>query len=410
MSTNGKNGHGPLSGIRIIDISIYQNGPFATAMLADLGADVIKIEDPSVGGDPGRTVKTPAYAEQRGIRHYFETCNRGKKSVTLNLKHPKGQEAFQKLVKTADVVVMNIRKDAARRLGADYESLRKINPGIIRAANTGFGPQGPDTGMAVFDSIGQARSGFTYVTADPDGTPAHNGEFGFADQVGAIMLAYSVLAALVARERQGVGQNVEVSQLGSVMELEALGLNRFLIGREHPRRQPRTALRNPLSNSYKCKDGKWVAIMCPQGDRKWKEIAHGIGKTEWLSDPRYATAEARQKNSAELTKLLDGVFAQKPRDEWVKTMRDLDVPTSPVQSFEDLEKDPQVLANDYIITLNHPKAGPISMVGVPIEFSGTPPKVTAVAPTYSQNTEEVLRSLGYDPGDIEAMRGEKVIA
>ncbi len=409
MDTNGHaNGHSPLDGIRILDCSIFQNGPFSTVLLSDMGAEVIKIEDP-VKGDPGRSVRLTGKAAKLGVNTYFETMNRNKKAITLNLKHPKGREAFYKMVKKADVVVQNFTLGVAEKLGIDYESLRKVNPRIIRAANTGFGHRGPDADMRVLDGIGQARSGFTYLMSDPDGTPANTGPLGLADQTGAIMLAYAISMALLARERFGVGQNVETSQLGSMMTLQALGIHKWTVSEEQGRRTQRTVATNPVSNTYRGSDGKWLCIMAPQADLYWPTVAKVAGRDDLLEDPRFSSIEARMKHSRELIALLDEAFAKRPIKEWIAELRKQKVPVGPVQNYADLTADPQCIANEYLVKVPHPAAGELLQVGVTPYLSKTPGRARHSAPEYGQHTEEVLLEHGYTWQDIEKMRTEGAI-
>ena len=404
MSGNGKNGaDGPLTGIRVLDLSIFQNGPFAGVMLADMGADVIKIEHPK-DGDPARNVRLVAGTDGDDFKIYFETMNRNKRAITLDLKHPQGREVFYTLVKQADVVLQNWRLGVAKRLGVDYESLRQVNPRIIRAANTGFGPLGPDADMPVFDGIGQARSGFVHVLADPDGTPSAVGNIGFADQMGAIIVAYSVTMALLARERYGMGQNIETSQLGAMMFLMQSGIHQAFMGNFQPRRLPRSKITNPLSNCYQASDGAWLSMAGVQSDRYWPDLAKLTGTEGLVNDPRFNTLEARAANSEELVRLMDAAFLQKPRDEWVRLLRQVGIVVGPVQTFADLWTDPQCVANGYLAELEHPTRGTLREVGVPVSLSATPGKPRHVAPEFGQHTEEVLLEYGYTWEQIEALR------
>ncbi len=414
MATNGAsaNGHGetrgPLSGIRILDLSIFQNGPFSTVMLSDMGADVIKIEH-AEEGDPARTVRLVAGKDSDAFKIYFETMNRNKRAITLNLKHPKGQEVFRKLVENADVVVQNFRVGVAERLGIDYESLKRINPRIIRAANTGLGHRGPEATQPILDGIGQARSGFVHVMADPDGTPSNIGSIGFADQSGAMILAYAITLALLARERYGIGQNVETSQLGAMMFLMQSGIHQVFMGNQQPRRIPRSESKNPLSNTYKCADGEWVSMAAVQSDRWFGPIVKMLDREGLLEDPRFATLESRAECQDELVRIFDEAFAGMPREHWLGKLREIGMIMGPVQSYADLLTDPQCIANDYIVELEHPAVGTLKEVGTPIYFSETPGRPRSTAPEFGQHTEEVLLEHGYDWDEIEELRSAGAI-
>ncbi|MSQ25894.1 MAG: CoA transferase [Dehalococcoidia bacterium] len=407
MSGNGKHAadgsQGALTGIRVLDMSIFQNGPFAGVMLGDMGADVIKIEHPKEG-DPARNVRLVAGTDGDDFKIYFETMNRNKRGMTLDLKHPQGQEVFHTLVQQADVVLQNWRLGVAQRLGADYDSLRKVNPRIIRAANTGFGALGPDADMPVFDQIGQARSGFTHVMADPDGTPSAVGTVGFADQMGAIIVAYSVTMALLARERFGMGQNIETSQLGAMMFLMQSGIHQSFMGNFQPRRLPRSKITNPLSTTYRGADGKWLSMGGVQGDRFWPELAKLLAIEELVEDPRYNSMEARAAHSEELVRIMDGSFKEKPRDVWVGLLRKAGIVVGPVQEFAELWTDPQCVANGYLAELEHPTRGTLREVGVPVTLGATPGRPRHVAPEFGQHTEEVLLEHGYTWEQIAALR------
>src|SRR6266508_464609 len=284
----------PLDGIRIIDWTIWQQGPVATMMLADLGAEVIKLEE-RVGGDPGRGVMSVAgvmIGTSEGHNFYFEANNRHKKSLTLDLKKPEAKEVVYKLAKKSDVFVQNFRKGVAAKLGIDYQTLSKYNPKLIYASASGYGPFGPDSGEPSFDYMGLARSGIMNAVGEPDMDPL-NITGGIADQMGAIMLAYGVITALFTRERYGIGQEVDTSHLGSMMALQGLNLAcRLTLGKEF-RRAYRTKAPNPLWNHYKCEDGKWICLAMIQADRYWPDLCKALGIRELEKDPKFATMTVR---------------------------------------------------------------------------------------------------------------------
>src|SRR5215813_8749469 len=278
----------PLEGIRILDWTIFQQGPVATMMLGDLGAEVIKLEE-RVGGDPGRGVLQIAGSKTGGDKrnYYFEANNRHKKSLTLDLKKPEAREIVYKLVEKSDVFVQNFRKGVAAKLGLDYPTLSRYNPKLIYASATGYGPDGPDSGEPSFDYMGLARSGIMNAVGEPNMDPL-NITGGIADQMGAIMLAYGVITALLARERYGIGQEVDSSHLGSMMALQGLNLaSRLTLGKEF-RRSYRTKAPNPLWNHYKCSDGKWICLAMIQADRYWSDLCKALGIQHLEHDARFA--------------------------------------------------------------------------------------------------------------------------
>ena len=400
----------PLDGIRVIDWTIWQQGPVATTLLGDLGADVIKIEE-RVGGDPGRGVVSMSGIDL-GDRpnFYFEANNRNKRSLTLDLKQPEAVEIVQKLVAGADVFVQNFRKGVAGRLGLDYESLRAHNDQLIYASATGYGPEGPDSSDPSFDQLGLARSGIMMAVGEPDMPPLAVAG-GVADQMGAIMLAYGVLAALVARERSGVGQQVDASHLGSMMMLQGLSVSaRLMMGFALPR-TPRSRAGNPLWNHYRCQDDQWLSLGMLQPDRYWADFCRAVGRPEMADDERFAEMRARSQNAEAAVALLDEIFASKPRDEWMKILREGegDFIFTLVNSVNDLPDDPQVQANDYVIDFEHPQHGTIQMLGMPVRLSETPGSIRSPAPEFGQHSEEILLDLGYDWDAISDLRKREVI-
>ena len=400
----------PLDGIRVIDWTIWQQGPVATTMLGDLGADVIKIEE-RVGGDPGRGIVAMSGVDL-GERpnFYFEANNRNKKSITLDLKQPEAIEIVHKLVAGSDVFVQNFRKGVAARLGLDYPSLRAHNDKLIYASATGYGPEGPDSGNPSFDQLGLARSGIMMAAGEPDMPPLAIAG-GVADQMGAIMLAYGLLAALLARERFGVGQEVDASHLGSMMMLQGLSVSaRLMMGFALPRTD-RSKAGNPLWNHYRCQDDQWLSLGMLQPDRYWADLCRAFERPDLATDERFVDMRSRARNAAAAVAVLDELFASKPRDEWMKILREDpgDFIFTQVISVNDLPDDPQVRANDYIVDFDHPQHGTIQMIGMPVRLSETPGSVRSPAPEFGQHSEEILLDLGYDWDAIGDLRKREVI-
>jgi crotonobetainyl-CoA:carnitine CoA-transferase CaiB-like acyl-CoA transferase len=400
----------PLEGIRVIDWTIWQQGPVASAMLADLGAEVIKIED-RVGGDPGRGILRMAGVDMSSRPNfYFEANNRNKKSLTLDLKKPEAIEIVRALAERSDVFVQNFRKGVADRLGLGPAALRAANPRLVYASASGYGPEGPESDQPSFDHLGLARSGIMLAAGEPDAPPLAIAG-GIADQMGAIMLAYGVLAALFARERTGEGQEVDASHLGSMMMLQGLSVSsQLMMGFPLPR-QSRATTGNPLWNHYRCADDRWLALAMLQPDRYWADFCAAIGRPELAGDERFDTLAARARNAAACIAILDEVFASRPRDAWLQALREHpgDFIFTVVNSVADLPQDPQVKANDYVVDFEHPAHGTVQMLGVPVRLSETPGGVRAPAPEFGQHTEEVLLDLGYDWERISELREKEVI-
>jgi CoA:oxalate CoA-transferase len=397
----------PLKGIRVIDWTIWQQGPVATAMLADMGAEVIKIEEREKG-DPGRGVFAIGGAESTR-NFYFEANNRHKQSLTLDLSKPGAREIVYKLVAKSDVFVQNFRKGVADRLGLGYKDLSTHNPKLVYASSSGYGPFGPDSGEPSFDYLAQARSGIMYTGPADIKDPIYL-TGGIADQMGAIMLAYGVTMALVARERYGVGQEVNASHLGSMIALQGLNVaSRTFLGHEF-KRNAREESFNPLWNHYKCADEKWICLGMIQ-DRYWKDFCNAVGIPELIDDARFNNMRARGKNRRELIAILDKVFATKPRDEWMRIMKHGgDFIYTVVNSINDLPTDPQVLANEYVVDYEHPQLGKMQVVGVPVTLSQTPGNPRGRAPELGENTEMILTEmLGYSWDDVAKFRETGII-
>jgi crotonobetainyl-CoA:carnitine CoA-transferase CaiB-like acyl-CoA transferase len=401
----------PLEGMLVLDWTIWQQGPVCSAMLGDMGADVIKIEQRGTG-DPGRWLLAAAGQTLSDRPNwYFEANNRNKKSITLDLKKPEGIEVVHALAEKADVFVQNFRKDVAARNQIGYQNLREINPRIIYASATGYGPEGPDSAEPSFDHLGLARSGIMNAAGEP-GMPPLGISGGIADQMGAIMMAYGIMTAVVARERHGIGQEVNASHLGSMSFLQGLSLSMKLMAGIAMPRSFRARAFNPLWNHYECQDGQWLALAMLQSDRYWPDVARLIGHPELATDAKFATAAARAQAAEECVTLLDEAFAKKPRDEWTKLLREdkSDLIYTIVNSVDDLPTDPQVLENDYIVEFDHPQHGPTNMVGIPVGLSETPGSIRSAAPEMGQHTEEVLMDvLGWDWDRISELRDKEVI-
>ncbi|MGH7779762.1 MAG: CaiB/BaiF CoA transferase family protein [Candidatus Binataceae bacterium] len=402
---------GPLTGIRIIDWTIWQQGPVATQMLADLGAEVIKIEERDKG-DPGRGIVAVAGAStgKSGRNFYFEANNKHKQSIALDLKRPESREIVYRLAAKSDVFVQNFRKGVAARLGLGYPALRAHNDRLIYASASGYGPEGPDSGEPSFDYLGQARSGIMNATGIAGSAPAYIFG-GIADQMGAVMLAYGILAALVARERYGVGQEVGASHLGSMMALQGLNVaSRTIHGKEFNRNARANAF-NPLWNHYRCADDKWLCLGMLQPDRYWPDLCTTLGRADLIIDPRFAEMRPRGQNAAELVKIFDEIFASRTRDEWMSALKaGGDFIYTVVNSVSDLPEDPQVKANGYVVDYEHPELGATRLLGMPVKLSETPGDPRGHAPELGEHTEAIMTGmLGYTWEDIARLREANVI-
>lgn len=375
-------------------------------MLSDMGAEVIKVEDRKTG-DPGRGFMDADASS--GVSGYFEAMNRGKRSITLDLKTGEGRALFYRLVAQVDVVIQNFRHGVAEKLKIAYADLLPHNSRLIYASATGFGREGPDAAMGVFDILGQARSGVLQALRAPGDPVEYNNAFGLADQTSGILLAQAVTAALFARERTGQGQEVEVSQLGAMLALQHMGITRHLINGYEPNMTRRDAPRNPVFNLYECDGGDWIAVGGLQGDRYWQDFCTLLGLPDLGTDPRYATMRQRTEANRELVATLDRAFAAFSRAHLLGRFAAAGIPCSQVNSYADIASDPQVLANQYVVELDHPQLGTIRETGMPIRFGCTPAGPRHCAPELGQDTEAVLLEYGLDWDEISALRDKGVI-
>jgi CoA:oxalate CoA-transferase len=403
MPDSTANRPGPLDGIRILDLTRYQNGPHATVMLSDMGAEILKVEMPG-NGDPGRSLGIGP----DGFCSYFETLNRGKKSLTLNLYKPESRDILLKLVNEVDVLTENFRPGFLDKLGYGYEDLRKVNPKLIYATNSGFGPNGEWRTRGSFDVVAQGMSGAMIATAGGPGNEPYNAPWGLADQVGSMMFAYAVMGAIVARERHGVGQQVDVSQLGAMITLQALSIQAFLHSEQQPTVQGGRAFSATFA-WYKGSDDGWITIGILD-PKHWPKLCQALERPDLVTDERSADPFARNQNRDWLMAEIQKTVATEPRQHWLDAIVAQDVPCGPIYDYASVAADPQFWENGYLAKVDHPNFPGHQAVGIPISMSETPPRVQGVAPELGQNTEEILLSLGYDWSDIERFHDAGVTA
>jgi CoA:oxalate CoA-transferase len=293
----------------------------------------------------------------------------------------------------------------AKRLGLDYPTPKARNPRLIYATASGYGPEGPDAAEPSFDLMAQARSGLMMTIGGAPDDPPRPVCAGVADEAGAIVLALGIVTAIVARDKYGVGQEVDTSLLGSMTLLQRLNVaSRVMTGREFGR-MPRTRNVNPLWNHYQCADGKWICFAMAEPDRYWKDFCTALGLPELIEDPRFSVLPVRAQNSAALIEILDRTLGGKPRAEWMAILKaGGDLVYTVVNTITDLPNDPQVVANDYIVDYEHPEHGKVKLVGMPIKFSQTPANPRGAAPKLGQDTDAVLADLGYSRDDLARLR------
>jgi crotonobetainyl-CoA:carnitine CoA-transferase CaiB-like acyl-CoA transferase len=399
---------GPLDGVKIVEITSFQQGPVAGMRLGDLGADVIKVEPKTGDAARGFMRIIGVEAGLKGRNYYFENNNRNKRSIVVDMKTEQGMEIFHKLLENADVFLNNLSIDAPKRMGIAPDDILPKYPKLIYAQASGWGRKGPDANAFSFDYTGIARSGLMMASGERNGPPSQVVP-GLGDELGGLICAWAVTAALFARERTGKGQLVDTSLMGSL--IAAMGLIMAapaILGQEFPR-GIRARAGNPIYNHYKCKDEKWIAIAHLQPDRYWPNVCRALGVAELENDPKYNTIENRADNAGELIAIFDSKFASKNRDEWLKILSDEGCICTPVQSPIEVTNDPQALANDYFVYVDHPTWGRIKMVGYPWDFSETPAEWRREAPEFGQHTEEILLELGYTWDDIIKLKDAEVI-
>lgn len=399
---------GPLDGVKVVEMTMFQQGPVAGMRLGDLGADVIKIEAKT--GDPARQFMSiiGAMSGLKGNNYYFEHNNRNKRSLVLDMKNEKGKEIFFRLIDSADVFLNNMSIEAPINLGIGPDDLLVRNPRLIYAQASGWGRKGPDASDLSFDYTGIARSGLMMCAGERNTPPAQILP-GMGDEIGALMCAWGITAALYAREKTGKGQVVDTSLMGSVIAMLGLLMEApAVLGQEFGREQRITA-GNPLYNHYRCKDDKWIVIAHLDPNRYWGKICKVTGIEKLQDDPRFNSIEARGNNAKELVAILDERFALKTRDEWMKILKEEGCICTPIQSPLEVSNDSQALANNYFIDVQHPEWGKIQMVGFPWYFSETPAQWRRKAPDFGEHSEEVLSEIGYSTEDIAGFRKEDII-
>jgi crotonobetainyl-CoA:carnitine CoA-transferase CaiB-like acyl-CoA transferase len=400
---------GILDGIRVIEFAALGGGPLAGVVLGDFGAEVIKIENPA-GGDPSRIMFQPKERQIPPGNHsiLYEFSNRHKKSITLNLSQEKGREIARRMLEKADAFISNYFPKTLKKMGFDYETMSKINPRIVYATSPAFGKYGPDSDKQAYDPMAMARSGMLMAISGTD-EPGSMIPGAVADLMGGTFLGFAVIAGLLARERFGIGQEIDSSLFGPMLWAQYLNISTYLAGNPPMVKVPRNNTWNPMSNSYQCKDGRWLYLIA----RDWPELCRVLHLEALEKDPRFSEQMPRTKNRKELIKILEEAFAGKTREEWIEYFKASQADNllyEVVNTIPDLADDVQILANHLILEENHRGLGPIKMLKFPFNFSKTPvASARNAAPTLGEHTEEVLKEYGYSPEEIAQLRNEKVI-
>jgi len=391
-----------LEGIRVIDLSRVIAGPWCGALLGDLGADVIKVEDTG-GGDESRTWPP----EVAGETAAYLLFNRNKRGMTLDLKTPEGAEVAKALVATADVLIENFRTGTMEGFGLGYDTLAEINPRLIYCSISAFGRTGPRKDSAGYEALLQAFSGIMSITGEPGGQPVRSA-VSFLDLTTGILCSLGVCAAIMQRERTGLGQRVDGSLLETAVGLLAYHAEGFLLagvvpkalGSGHPSLSP--------YRNFRCKDGQWIFIAAAN-DRFWQRLARALGLDAMASDPRFAINRERVLNRQTLEALLEETIAQHDREPLLERLEAAGVPATPVNTVDQVMRDPQTVERGIIQRVTHPRLGEIPVVGTPLKFSRMAPGVRRAAPLHGEHTDAVLGECGFSPARIRELRDKKVI-
>jgi formyl-CoA transferase len=369
-------------------------------LLAEQGADVIKVEPPQ--GDQARAFF--AHPPIRGCDRSFLVMNRSKRGIVLNLKEEEGKQILYRLIERADVLLHNFRPGVPERLSIQYEKAKEHNPRLVYVSLTPYGKRGPYAGQPAYDMVIQALTGALYRRL-PDGTPLVPGLW-ISDCSGAIMLGYAISLALLARERTGLGQEVDLALINQALMMQIPDLVR---GKDEvPGADEDELFLLEFLTPYRCRDGKFV-VHATMTNHQWEGLCGAAGRDDLLQDPRYDTPLKRARQGKVLHREFAGAFAKKPRDEWLPLLTGGDVPHAPLLSREEVFEHPQALENDMIVEMEHAEAGGVKMLGIPFRLSETPGAIRGPSPLLGQHTKEVLLELGYSEAEIEAWREQGVI-
>jgi crotonobetainyl-CoA:carnitine CoA-transferase CaiB-like acyl-CoA transferase len=389
-----------LDGIRVIDLSRVIAGPWCGALLADLGADVIKVEDTGPG-DESRT--WPPYKDGEAAAYLL--FNRNKRGIALDLKTPEAVEVVKRLVKGADVLVENFRTGTMESFGLGYDVLAQINPRLIYCSVSAFGRTGPRKDSPGYEALMQAFSGIMSITGEPGGQPVRAG-VSFLDLTTGILCALGISNAIIQRQRTGLGQRVDGSLLETAVSLLAFHAEGYLLtgaipralGSGHPSLSP--------YRNFKCRDGQWLFVAAAN-DRFWQKLVKTLGLTELAADPRFEKNQGRVANRAELEAILERTIGALDREPLLKRLEEADVPATPVNTVDQVMNDPQTAERGIVQRVTHPRLGEIPVVGTPLRFSRMSPGVRRAAPLRGEHTDTILADLGYTAEEINSLRAKK---
>jgi crotonobetainyl-CoA:carnitine CoA-transferase CaiB-like acyl-CoA transferase len=393
----------PLDGVRVVDLSRVLAAPFAAALLGDLGADVVKVEDPA-GGDEART-----WAPQKdGESPSYVVNNRNKRAIAVDLKRPEGCEVVKRLACDADVLIENFRTGAMEHFGLGYPALRELNPRLVYCSVSAFGRTGPRADEAGYEAVVQAFGGVMSITGEPGREPVRCG-LSFVDLTTGILCALGVLAALRQREQTGKGQRVDGSLLETAVGLLNYHAETYLLTGEVPRALGSAHPSLAPYRTYRCRDGQWVFV-AGANDRLWRRLASALGLDALLSDPRFATNLERVRHRDALDRLVEEAIAGFDRPELLDRLDQAGAPAAPVNRVDQVLADAQTLSRPLMRRMRHPKLGDVPVLGLPIAFSDMDPALRRHSPALGEHTDEILTELGYSAADVVRLRERGIVA
>jgi len=393
---------GPLRGMRVLELAQIMAGPTCGMLLADMGADVVKVEK-LPGGDDSRSYREPRV---NGVSAPFMMLNRNKRGLALDLKHPKGRDVLLRMVRDADVLTENYRRGTLEKLGLGYDVLAAINPGLIYCAVSGYGRDGPYADKGGFDLIAQGFAGLMAITGEPGRPPVKTGN-PVADINAGILAAVGILAAYAHKGRTGQGQIVETSLMEAALQQTYWHAAIHFVTGQSPEPTGSAHLLTAPYQAFATADG-WINIGGANA-ANWERITDVLGHPEWRDDPRFATNSARMEHRAALTNAMTPILATRTKAAWIAAFDAAGVPVGPVHSIGEALRHPQTIARGMVVDLVHPEAGDTKALGCPIHFSATPTRVTRPAPMLGEHSRELLAEYGYTPADIDALIAEGVV-
>jgi len=387
---------GPLAGLKVLELAQIMAGPTCGMLLADLGADVIKVEK-MPGGDDTRAMNRPSV---NGESAAFMAMNRNKRGIALNLKLPAARDALKRMVGRVDVLTENYRKGTMEKLGLGYDALKALNPALIYCSISGYGRTGPYANKGGFDLVAQGVSGLMAITGEPGRPPIKSGN-PICDINGGILAALGIVSAYVHRLKSGEGQLVDTSLYEAGIQQTYWQSAIFFATGQSPGAIGSAHLLSAPYQAFRARDG-WLTIG-GANQPNWERLARVLGAPEWLADERFRANSDRMKNLDALVPLVNAKLEQRSVREWIELLEAEGVPCGPINSIGDMLADPQTRARDMVVELEHPKAGRTRALGLPIKLSATPGAVKRPAPTYGQHTRDVLAEFGFPPAEIEAL-------